>query len=256
MENSFNVVPQIRSGIVVFLIIALFMAGCGIIPHRYQAAPITGQVIDKETGEPLEGVHVAVYWQLYDETSGLAALAGRVPSDVMGVSETVTDNEGYYYIPGWGPEYEVGDYLGEESPIIGFYKPGYLFRKESNSKMTLVMKNNYISEDYEYSKKKTEKGDVYTSMWDGVVIDLRKESDNVDRIISSLENVDGFIDRILHGKGCRSKFIEDLIFNYSIEAKKIKDIIKEKYPQKYRFAKFSTFQGLYDCSSYRDKEKK
>lgn len=250
MENSFNV--TLRTG---FAIIALAMAvgivsGCRYTSHQYQAAPITGQVIDKETGKSLEGVHVAVYWQLYDESNILGGLGGRVATDVIGVSETITDKDGYYHIPGWGPEVVSGNYLGEESPMIGFYKSGYKFRQLYNSNMTLLVTKDYISEKHEYSKQETEKGDVYTSTWDGVVIELERQSDDVQKRIYNLQNAHRFIRSILWGKGCESKSIKNFILAYSKEAKEVKDKDPEKYKHKY----FSTIERHYDnnCGQVRD----
>lgn len=242
MESSFNV--TLRTG---FAIIALAMAvgivsGCRYTSHQYQAAPITGQVVDKETGKPLEGVHVAVYWQLYDESNILGGLGGRVATDAIGVSETITDKDGYYHIPGWGPEVVSGNYLGEESPMIGFYKSGYKFRQLYNSNMTLLVTKDYISEKYEYSKQETEKGDVYTSTWDGVVIELDKESDEIGKIISNLENVDSFIDQILRPKECESRLIKNFIADYTKRAEEI----KSKYPKESKISTFMTNHNQYD----------
>lgn len=225
----------------VLALIACLVSSCGIIPHSYQAAPITGQVVDKETGKPVEGVHVAVYWQLYDN-SVLGGLGGRVVTDVMGVSETVTDKDGYYHIPGWGPEYVAGDYLGEESPMIGFYKTGYEFKEVYNSNMTLTVNKDYISERYEYSKEETEKGDIYKSNWDGVKIEIEKESSGIKDIISNLDNTYTFIYQIVSGKKCESKIIKKFIASYSNQA----EYIKNKYPDKARYAMFNTKENIPD----------
>jgi len=256
MENSFNVNWKIQVLVVAILFAIVYAVGYYIFKpneYQYQAAPISGKVVDQETGMPVEGVNVAVYWQLYSD-SLLGGLGGRVATDVMGVSETVTDKDGFYHIPGWGPKVVKGDYLGEESPMIGFYKAGYEFKQVYNSNMTLLVNKDYISEGYEYSKKETEKGDVYTSNWDGVVIELDKEKNNIDDVIKNLEKADDFIDQILWGRGCKSELIGNFITSYSSEAKSVEALIKRKYPKKYRFASFSTFEGLYDCSPVQNKE--
>lgn len=245
MENSFNVNMRVVFRYFSLALIACLVSSCGIIPHRYQAAPISGKVIDKETGKPVEGVHVAVYWQLYDD-SVLGGLGGRVATDVIGVSETVTDEKGFYHIPGWGPEYVSGDYLGEESPMIGFYKTGYEFEEVFNSNMTLLVNKDYISEGYEYSKKETEKGDVYISNWDGLIVKLDKEESDVDKIKLNLENTYRFIDRIMRGEGCESKLVEKLILEYSENAKSLKKLIQEKYPEKQRYIKFYSIEDMSD----------
>lgn len=243
MENSFNVNWKIQVFVVAILFAIVYAVGYYIFKppeHQYQAAPISGKVVDKETGKPVEGVHVAVYWQLYSDSIG--GLGGRVASDVIGVSETVTDEDGIYHIPGWGPKVVKGNYLGEESPMIGFYKTGYEFKEVYNSNMTLLVNKDYISEGYEYSKNKTEKGDIYTSNWDGVVIKLDKEKYDTKEIISNLENTYRFIKQVVNGKECESKIINKFIQSYSNYA----EYIKNKYPSKNRILMFETSNNLPD----------
>jgi hypothetical protein len=248
MENSFNVKRKIKAAGAIVLLSVISLAGYYILQpdyNHYKAAPISGKVVDKETGKPVEGVHVAVYWQLYDN-SLLGGLGGRVATDVIGVSETITDKDGYYHIPGW--EKDVGDenYLGEESPMIGFYKTGYKFKQVYNSNMTLLVNKDYISEGYEYSKKKTEDGDIYLSTWDGVVVKIDKEGDDFAKRKYNLENTYRFVDQVLSGKGCESEHIIKFILAYSENAEGLKKIIKNKYPEKQRYIKFYSIEDLGD----------
>lgn len=256
MENSFNVNWKIQVLVVAILFAIVYTVGYYIFKpseYQYQAAPISGKVVDKETGKPVEGVHVAVYWQLYSD-SLLGGLGGRVATDVMGVSETVTDKDGIYHIPGWGPKVVKGDYLGEESPMIGFYKTGYEFKEVYNSNMTLIVNKDYISEGYEYSKKETEKGEIYTSNWDGKTINIDKEKDRIDEIKYNIESTYRFIDQILSGNECESRYISKFIRSYSEDAEELEKLIKYKYPEKQRYIKFYSIKNLADmhCAAVKD----
>ena len=66
-------------------------------PMRYTAEPIEGWVVDKENGQPLEGVIVVAHWQLE------GGFEGGYPMGQMRVLETLTDAQGRYYFAGWGP---------------------------------------------------------------------------------------------------------------------------------------------------------
>ena len=62
-------------------------------PDTYSAAPIHGWVVDAETKQPLEGVHVVAQWILQ---TGL--LHGEHTSRLH-IVETVTDPKGGYQLP-------------------------------------------------------------------------------------------------------------------------------------------------------------
>lgn len=65
---------------------------------QYSAAPITAHVVDGETGKPLAGVNVVAHWQLH------GGLEGGTPLGAVMVMETVTDDDGRFHFPAWGPK--------------------------------------------------------------------------------------------------------------------------------------------------------
>jgi hypothetical protein len=96
-------------------------------PQYYRSAAFEGRVVDAETGEPLEDVVVVAEW----------LLEGRpFHPDVIGrlhLEETVTDGEGRYRFPKWGPLRVKEGRLYRFSPILSFYKRGYVFTEKSNT---------------------------------------------------------------------------------------------------------------------------
>ncbi len=75
--------------IVVVFFWAMLLAGCG-----KAGLPFSGQVIDAETGKPIEGVFVLAFWKgevgLFD-----------AQSICYHVETAVSDDEGQFHIPGW-----------------------------------------------------------------------------------------------------------------------------------------------------------
>ena len=90
-------------------------------PDTYSAAPIHGWVVDAETKQPLEGVHVVAQWILQ---TGL--LHGE-HSTRLHIMETVTDQSGAYHFPGWGPKPRpfLARFDGFD-PMLTFFKPGHV----------------------------------------------------------------------------------------------------------------------------------
>jgi hypothetical protein len=91
------------------------------LPDAYSAAGIRGWVVDAETKQPLEGVHVVAQWIL---RTGL--LSSR-HVERLKVLETVTDARGEYHFPEWGPEPRppLSALDWGYDPILRFFKPGY-----------------------------------------------------------------------------------------------------------------------------------
>src|SRR5258706_4245857 len=97
-------------------------------PASYSGAEIRGRVVDAETKQPLEGVHVVAQWIL---ATGLIEAHHDTPLQIL---ETVTDAKGEYYLPPWGPKprpfLAVLDWGFD--PILKFFKPRYRPNGKSN----------------------------------------------------------------------------------------------------------------------------
>src|SRR3970040_2205127 len=88
-------------------------SACGTLFHS--AKEIRGQVVDEETGKPLKGVIVVAQWQPYFPPIGEK---GAVHSH-----ETLTDSEGRYFIPAWGPKpVPVGAEMRRGDPALIVFK--------------------------------------------------------------------------------------------------------------------------------------
>src|SRR5947209_3399798 len=84
----------VRSTLLIALCI-LVLTGCYQI---YSAEPITATVVDADTKEPLEGVVVVAHWEMKGGLEG-----GNVEGEVM-IMEAVTDAQGKFHFPAWGPK--------------------------------------------------------------------------------------------------------------------------------------------------------
>lgn len=89
-----------------------------IAPPFYSAKPVQATVVDEVSGSPLSGVIVVAIWQL-------KAISGLGPR--LQVSETLTDHQGRFSIPGWGPRMRPPlTEFRRSSPRLVFFKRGYV----------------------------------------------------------------------------------------------------------------------------------
>jgi hypothetical protein len=109
------------AALVVLLVlgIAAWNGFLGFEPWSYIAKPIEGRVVDKDTGQPITGAVVVAQWILATPPDG-------EEKDYFIVIETMTDAEGKYRIPGWGPESRPRSrWLDKYDPALEVFKPGY-----------------------------------------------------------------------------------------------------------------------------------
>jgi hypothetical protein len=112
----------------VALVVAIFAAY--VVISSFSMAPATeGWVVDAETGEPVEGVIVVAYWGMEKAWAWSVAPAGAVA-----VFEEVTDKNGHYRIPGWGPRWRKETMKNYADPEIVLYRSGYELRFLDNMK--------------------------------------------------------------------------------------------------------------------------
>ena len=113
--------PLIRRVVAVALIIsATMVTACHAfpVPPLYAAKAIRATVVDATAGSPIEGAVVVAEWQLQ-------TMSGEGPR--LQVSEAVTDRDGRFVIPGWGPKFRQPlTHFGNKSPYLVIFKPGYV----------------------------------------------------------------------------------------------------------------------------------
>ena len=179
------------------------------LPLTYSAKPIAGQVVDAETGKPLEGAIVIALWEL-ERGFGLegSIIAGR-----MEVTEVLTDAKGYYSIPGWGPKWRPkGTHLGHNAPLLVAFKDGYDFFAEGNS--------------YESIFKDTRRRWAQESTWNMETIKLKKFKGNLreyySRLMSLSDDLTSVLDYFMGAKDCDWQTIPQTILMFDRYYKRLK----------------------------------
>lgn len=163
----------VKRGIMLFLLFGLLIAqpACSGSPSYYSAEAIEARVVDAETKKPIEGAVVAANWQLYYSTVG-----GRVPGSQLMVMEAVTDKDGRFHFPAWGPK-KVPKYKPQKGDVwiahIPFLVPdSYL---DNHDPQLLLFKSGY-----EYKRlinevsSKTNMASLRRSEWNRKTIELKK----------------------------------------------------------------------------------
>lgn len=115
-------------GILAMLVVSVQCLAACIAPLTYSAEPINAQIVDAETKRPIEGVVIVANWQLKEGTLG-----GSVPAGQLMVMETVTDKEGKFTFPAWGPKTTWKGHLVNEDPQLLIFKSGYRYRRLLNA---------------------------------------------------------------------------------------------------------------------------
>lgn len=123
-EQAMNpwLISRFRALSVALLTVSL--SACGFF--IYNAEAIEGWVVDAETGKPLEGVIVVADWQLKGGWEG-----GTNVNEIK-ILESVTDQNGRYSFPAWGPKFALMGNLARAAPEILMFKRGYKFLALSN----------------------------------------------------------------------------------------------------------------------------
>ena len=100
----------------IWLILAIALISVSTITHKY--GPYKGQVVNKETGEPIEGA--AVFLRFFTE---YPSVGGGV-SNFADAVETMTDANGEFEISHREWRFRILNYWDPYAPII-IFKPGY-----------------------------------------------------------------------------------------------------------------------------------
>src|SRR5713101_510551 len=86
----------------------------------YSAKEIRGKIVDADTGQPLDGVNIVAQWKID------RMLVGDDKA-LLHVTEAVTDKDGNYSFPGWGPiplPFRA-DFGEGRDPLLSIFKSGY-----------------------------------------------------------------------------------------------------------------------------------
>ena len=133
----------------------VFLASCAT-SLTYSAKEIHGQIVDADSDQPIEGAVVVAQWVLFEAGIGHGGHKGR-----LHIYETVTNKDGRYFIPAWGPKaHPPMTELDNRDPEILIFKSQY----EPKTLYNHVMRE----------------GSVRFSDWDGKTVKVKRVSDEVD----------------------------------------------------------------------------
>lgn len=94
---------------------------CKGAPDEYIIEDVKARVVDSESGEPIEGAVVVGQWYTIQ------------PRHYLKITEAVTDKNGEFVIPGWGPiKRPKPACLFADDPLIKIFKSGYFAWVENN----------------------------------------------------------------------------------------------------------------------------
>jgi hypothetical protein len=201
------------------------VAACAF-PVSYSAKEMNARVVDAETGAPLEGVNVVAHWVLSFGLEG----GGMRDLELM---EAVTDREGKFHFPAWGPKRVPKDLPSEarmknQDPEIILFKSGYFPLGVSNE------------------AKGPQPGPgapVRASEWDGRTLQLKKFAGRPD-IYGSI--VSGVLTGVTYS-GCEWKRIPRMLVALDREAQALqRENVTNNLPT---IAKIRTWSQGQGCGS-------
>ncbi len=143
--------------------IVLIGEGCVLAPPFYIAKPISGRVLDAETGAPVQDAIVVAQWKLYSGGMGHGGHDGSLHDD-----EVVTDADGRFTLPGWGPKLRPFGGVLDQNAFICVFHTGYMLETRFDDEEM----NNSL---------------VRRSQWDGTEIRLPRDTSDPRRRVSDLE---------------------------------------------------------------------
>ena len=168
-------------------------------PPFYWALPVHGQVIDADTGQPLEGVIVAAHWELRD-TGWTGSPVGQVA-----VMEDVTDNKGAFTFRWWRPRlrWRFWGLLRSDAPGMLFFRSGYKWASCSNHRV------NYIYFPFP------------SSDCDGAIIKLKKFQGSELEYVKNVEQLDRELEFAFDHHDCSWKKIPRMLVAMDAEGTRL-----------------------------------
>lgn len=191
-----------NSAIRSFVLLALSPVFLGMsgYPSKYSAEAIEARVVDADTKQPLEGVIVTANWELEDST-----FAGNVPVGQLMVMEAVTDRNGRFHFPAWGPRKPSKGGLRNKDPQLLLFKPGYRSRG---------LVNEFRERMYEEPVRRSE--------WSGKTIEMKRFTGTPEEWFKMLE-------RSIPSFGRREDYKQSMLLKAILaEENSIPDSIEDK----------------------------
>ena len=177
-------VPAVRAVIVLTMMLAL--SSCVRI---YYADPIKARVVDAATGAPIQGVNVLAAWQAKGGLEG-----GNITGYVK-VMEDVTNANGEFSFPGWGPKVWMNGGIRDGAPLLILLKPGY--------EVSLVWEGKY---GVEFAPSHL------SASLSGRSIPMKRYSERDEEFKQSLSGLWTVLDTLLLEKGCAWRSIPRFLY--------------------------------------------
>jgi len=174
------------------VISALSACAIGDFPV-YSAEAIEGWVVDADTKQSLEGVVITADWEL--QASGYFPGGSPIAGELT-VMESVTDKNGRFAFPAWGPIRQFKGHLHNNAPRLIVFKSGYEYRVLSNKPRFTV------EEQLE---------PVRRSEWNGKTIEMKPFKGTIDQYAQLVYNLDNAVDFARYGKNCEWKKIPSML---------------------------------------------
>ena len=166
----------------------------GFQPPFYFAKDIRATVVDEATGDPVPDVVVVALWELRQ-------IAARPR---LHVAEAVTDAQGRFHIPGWGPKLRPPlAELGDRSPLLLLFKRGFVplrLHNESRARVEQFLPNyrtlptRQLREMISWHRGSPEDA-LQDCIWDGLTLQLEPFRGSPERW---LEHLQGITDTVRH----------------------------------------------------------
>jgi hypothetical protein len=164
------------------------LTACALV---YTAEPMEARVVEAGTQKPLAGVVVVAHWQLVQGTMVGSNLGGQLE-----VMETVTDPEGRFTFPGFGPKTALGgQYLDDQDPELLIFKSGYESR---------IVRNDYQGDSPTFRI-------VHRSQWNGKTIEMKLFPGTETEYAEHVYHLDGDFDDFRLGEDCAWKKIPRML---------------------------------------------
>jgi hypothetical protein len=172
-----------RTCVMAASLVCVLVLGCDSAPQGkiYGADPITAWVADAETGKPIEGANVLALWEMK------YGLENHGTNYAM-VLETVTDAEGKFSLPGWGPQLVLkSGGIETGGPRLTIFKSGYRVGGGANEGSFAVESRHM------------------TSGWNGKVLELTRFLGTDEEYSAHLhQHLQGTIDSLFYN-GCNAR---------------------------------------------------
>ena len=169
------------------VLVSLLLSACWVGPKTYSAQSITASVFDKDTGQPIPQVRVVAAWELKGGLEGGSVLG------YLTVMETVTDADGRFSFPQWGPKtYRGPGGIGWGAPWLVFFRPGYypeVLENQRNPPATGALRSD----------------------WDGKRISLTQSPEGLREYSTHFQVIDSFIQSLAKDERCEWQHAAGLI---------------------------------------------